>query len=649
MRLILGIVAAAIAIVAAFLFYERRGAGTQASAFGSYRSYADAGYDGTKRVSAHLTLRDGTRLAYDLILPTKKGVTTSERVPALFKYTPYLRTWTIFDEHGQNLIADFVALGWQEKTFLRLRYWLSHEGRLFDPLSRTKWLETMVKDGYAVIIVERPGTGASFGVMNASLEATAREIDEILYWIAAQPWSDGNIGMHGDSFQAIVQFVAAATGNPHLKAIFPASSPIELYDSIEYRGGVYNKAFATFFAGAAAHLERLATPVDDDKDGSLLRQARAERQRATMGEQLDLSSQRYAFRDSLTPDGKKPWQGVALYPFIDRINRAGVPIYMTTGWYDIFVGDLFLWWDNLTVPKRLTIRPLDHTGMDKSDVDLDYAAEARRWFDRWLKGAENGISEEPPIPYYVMGAPRETAWQSSRSWPPPGLISTSYYFAPGRSGTASSVNDGSLITVAPREPIGFDPYTVDYTTTSGKRSRWTAVNFPHDYPDRRNEDAKALTYTGVPLAEARDLIGYSIAHIWLATAAPDLDVFAYVEEVTADGTSRYITEGTLRASHRKLSDAPFKTLGLPWHSHFASDVMPIPPMEPVELTFALLPTSYRFAAGSRVRIVIAFADAENFETPILVPAPSVHVLRDAAYASRLELPLVRPAAGIPEG
>ena len=111
--------------------------------------------------------------------------------------------------------------------------------------------------------------------------------------------------MYGDSFQAMVQFVAAATGNPHLKAIFPASSPIELYDSIEYRGGVYNKAFAAFFAGAAAHLERLATPVDDDKDRSLLAQARAERQRATMGEQLDLSSQLYAFRDSLTPDGKR--------------------------------------------------------------------------------------------------------------------------------------------------------------------------------------------------------------------------------------------------------------------------------------------------------------------------------------------------------
>ena len=242
-----------------------------------------------------------------------------------------------------------------------------------------------------------------------------------------------------------------------------------------------------------------------------------------------------------------------------------------------------------------------------------------------------------------MGAPRETAWQSSRSWPPPGLISTSYYFAPGRSGTASSVNDGSLITVAPREPVGFDPYTVDYTTTSGRRSRWSAVNFPHDYPDRRNEDAKALTYTGVPLAEARDLIGHSIAHIWLATAAPDLDVFAYVEEVTADGTSRYVTEGTLRASHRKLSDAPFKTLGLPWHSHFASDLMPVPPMQPIELTFALLPTCYRFAAGSRVRITVAFADADNFETPILAPTPTVHMLRDAPHGSYLELPFMPPA------
>ena len=644
MRLVISAIIAGAAIMAlvTLLFYHGRGPATPASAFGHYHSFADAGYDGTKRVSAYLTLGDGTRLAYDLILPTRKRVPASERLPTLLKYTPYLRTWTIFDERGNNLIADFIDLSWQEKTFLKLRYWFFDEGDRFDPLSRTKWLEAMVKQGYAVIVVERPGTGASFGVMNPSFEASAREIDEILNWIAAQPWSNGHIGMHGDSFQAMVQFAAAAIGNPHLKAIFPASSPIDPYDSVEYPGGVHNKAFASFFAGAAAHLERLVTAVDDDEGHALLAQALAERRRATMGERLDMSSQRYPFRDSVTPDGKQPWRGMALYPFIDRINRAGVPIYMTTGWYDIFVGDQFLWWDNLTVPKRVTVRPLDHTGMDKGDFDLDYAAEAGRWFDHWLKGIDNGISEEAPIHYYVMGAPQESAWQASQGWPPPGLTPIPYYFVQGRSGTVSSVNDGSLNLAAPLDPAGFDSYTIDYTTTSGNRSRWTAVNFPHDYPDRRNNDAKALTDTGPRLAEARELTGHPIAHLWLATEAPDLDVFIYVEDVTSEGTSRYVTEGTLRASHRKLGDAPFKTLGLPWHSHFESDLMQIPPKEPVELVFALLPTSYRFAAGDRIRITVAFADADNFETPVLAPAPTVDLLRGAAHASYVELSLALP-------
>jgi putative CocE/NonD family hydrolase len=613
MRLLISAIIAGAAIVGlvALLLYDRRNSTMPASAFGQYRSFPDAGYDGTKRVSAYLTLGDGTRLAYDLILPTRKGVPASERLAALFKYTPYLRTWTIFDERGNNLIADFIELSWQDKAFLKLRYWFSNEGERFDPLSRTKWLEAMVKHGYAVIIVERPGTGASFGVMNPIFEASAREVNEVLDWIAAQPWSDGNIGMFGDSFQAMVQFAAAAIGNPHLKAIFPASSPIELYDSVEYPGGVYNKAFATFFAGAAAHLERLVTPVDGDKDRTLLALALAERRRATMGERLDLSSQRYAFRDSLTPDGKQPWRVMALYPFIDRINRAGVPIYMTTGWYDIFVSDQFLWWTNLTVPRRLTVRPLDHAGMDKSDFDLDYSAEAGRWFDHWLKGVETGISEEARIHYYVMGAPQESAWQASQDWPPSGLTRIPHYFAQGRSGTVSSVNDGSLSLAAPPDPAGFDSYTIDYTTTSGTRSRWTAVNFPHDYPDRRNDDAKALTYTGPRLAEARELTGHPIAHIWLATEAPDLDVFIYVEDVTPDGMSRYVTEGTLRESHRKTGDAPFKTPGLPWHSHFESDLMPIPPKKPIELVFALLPT----------RTGLPWAIAS--ESPLLSPTPTI--------------------------
>ena len=631
---------AAIAVALALFLFNRPAEQEQVSRFGQYRGYSEAAYDGTRRKSFYLRMADGTRLAYELILPTKEGKAASGRLPVLFKYTPYLRTWTIFDQNGKSLVSDFIQLSWMERTYMRLRYWLSKDGRYFDPLARTRWLEGLVKHGYAVVIVERPGTGASFGVFDPSFEANAKEVDEIFDWIAAQPWSNGKIGMFGDSFQAMVQFAAASTGNPHLKAIFPASSPLEMYDAIEYRGGVYNKAFSTFFAGAADHLESLVTPVDTDRQGMLLGQALEQRRNATLKERVDLSNPQYAFRDSVTAAGKLPWKGASLYPFIERINRAGVPVYMSTGWYDIFTGDMFYWYDSLTVPKRLTVRPLDHTGMDKTAKDLDYAAEAQRWFDYWLKGIPNGIMSEPPVHYYRVGAPKDEAWQAAAQWPPTADRRTPFYFASGNGQPAASANDGALSREAPAAGIASDVYTVDYTTTSGKQSRWTAVNFPHDYGDMRANDARALTYTTPPLDRATEITGHPVARLWFESNASELDAFVYLEEVESGGASRYITEGTLRASHRALAEPPFKNLGLPFHSHYRSDLAPMPAGQPIELVFALLPASHVFAKGSSIRIAVAFADADNFTTPALDPRPQVRILRNAAHASVVELPVI---------
>ncbi len=117
----------------------------------------------------------------------------------------------------------------------------------------------------------------------------------------------------------------------------------------------------------------------------------------------------------------------------------------------------------------------------------------------------------------------------------------------------------------------------------------------------RSNDAKALTYTSPPLEDAVQVVGHPIVRVWLSGDAPDLDVFAYLEEVDANGDSTYITEGNLRASHRTLSPAPFDNLGLPWTNHFQSELKPIPAGEPVELVFDLLPTAYQFSVGKRIR------------------------------------------------
>jgi putative CocE/NonD family hydrolase len=156
----------------------------------------------------------------------------------------------------------------------------------------------------------------------------------------------------------------------------------------------------------------------------------------------------------------------------------------------------------------------------------------------------------------------------------------------------------------------------------------------------RANDAKSLTYTTSPLIALLDVIGHPIAHVWLSTDVPDLDLVLYLEEVDRNGTSTYISQGNLRASHRALNPAPFHNLGLPWHNHFQSELQPIPPQEPIELVFDLLPTAYRFQTGNRLRITVAFADADSFLTSQLDPAPQVSILRDAEHASYVEMPIL---------
>ena len=123
------IVAVAVLLVVLAL-YPQRTSEVRVSEFGRYQGYSEAAYDGNRRISDYLTLPNGTRLAYDLILPARKGAPAAEPLPVLFKYTPYLRTFTIFDRDGNNLIPDLFAMPWWQRAYLRVRYWTSDRGHL---------------------------------------------------------------------------------------------------------------------------------------------------------------------------------------------------------------------------------------------------------------------------------------------------------------------------------------------------------------------------------------------------------------------------------------------------------------------------------------------------------------------------------------
>jgi putative CocE/NonD family hydrolase len=608
------------------------------SRFGEYEGYSEARFDGYVRRSDYLTLSDGTKLAYDLLLPARKGAAADESLPVLLMHTTYLRAMKLVDE-GQIVFDELFDIPWFAKGVLRLRARFKKDGHIGDMVFRSPWLERLLRHGYAVVVVERSGTGASSGILSAGFGDVAAEIDEVLNWIAAQPWSDGNVGMFGTSMVAMAQYAAASANNPHLKAILPVASSFDMYGAITYPGGVNCTGFGRTLSGSTGVLERMIVPVDSDPDGARLARILEDRRERSLS---DVSARGFSlapFRDSDNPylEGQKLWRDVGLYHLLDGINRSGVAVYNSAGWYDLFARDSLLWHANLATPHRLHVRPLYHNDLGKSGADLDFAAEAHRWFDYWLKGIDNGIMDEPPVRYYVVGAPKGEAWRAAGQWPLPDARRTRFYFAAGPSGSVGSVNDGLLRTEAPNGG-GADVYTVDYSTTSGADARWSAVVKEGRYPARQANDEKALTYTTEPLEADLEVAGHPVAHLWLTTQAPDLDVFVYLEEVDARGQVAYVTEGNLRASHRALGQAPFDNLGLPFHRSYREDVAPIPPGEPFELVFDLLPTARRFRRGNRIRLTVACADADNFDTPVLDPAPAICLLRDAVHASCVELP-----------
>ncbi|HSB02132.1 MAG TPA: CocE/NonD family hydrolase, partial [Anaerolineales bacterium] len=276
-----------IMVVGLLIPFNRKATNEKISRFGEYQGYSEMVYDGAQRTSDFLTLSDGTRLAYDLFLPVKEDVVADVPLPTLFKYTPYGRCWTVLDEDGKNNFSE-LGMPWYYDPMLRFRAWVmpNGEGKRMDALNRTEWLGDMVKSGYAVLVVDRPGTGASFGKLVQEPSVAAREASQIIDWIAAQEWSDGNVGMFGDSIQAQIQFQAASTGNPHLKAILPATTWMDNYSAVMFPGGVPNKAMANLYSQLNITFDKLATPVDQDVDGSLLAQARLERGGVELAEKV---------------------------------------------------------------------------------------------------------------------------------------------------------------------------------------------------------------------------------------------------------------------------------------------------------------------------------------------------------------------------
>jgi putative CocE/NonD family hydrolase len=204
--------------------------------------------------------------------------------------------------------------------------------------------------------------------------------------------------------------------------------------------------------------------------------------------------------------------------------------------------------------------------------------------------------------------------------------------------------DGALADAAPAAAAGSDDYQADFDCRTGFSSRYDRLYITMVttyYPDWHGRDEKMLCYTGAPLESDTEVTGHPVATLHLTCSERDCAPIVYLEDVTPEGRCVYVTEGVFRALHRKPGPNP-PTLPAtgPSHSFNRADAEPLSPGAPAELAFDLLPTSYLFRKGHRIRIAIAAADSDHMSRIPDGRPPLLRFFRDRLRASRIALPVM---------
>lgn len=569
---------------------------------GVYSRYNTPDYDGWKRISVYVPVRDGTKLAVDIYRPTKAGVMEQAPLPVIFQFTGYRR-------------ATYTSL-----TNKTIHY----------PDT------TFTKYGYVMVYADTRGKGASYGTRMEMCDRTeAMDGHDLVQWIGSQPWSDGNVGMWGASYTGNTQVETASNTPKYLKTVIPEWTDYAKYDAT-YRGGMHR----TTAGGGETQDDSITVPVDEDTVDAnnngitdMLEAAIAQHVAPYLPTSylyLNFIA-RMPYRDSYDSDvGKlgEYWINAANYPYFKAEKEAGIAFYQVGGWYDLFGRDTLIGYNNLKKHGKMFLAPFGHFGGTTPGIVLNQ--EFLRWFDYWLKGIDDEIMSEPPVYYYTVNAPTGTEWRFSPQFPLGEEKYVKYYLASGPSGSNPvSVLDGGLSTVAPTAKNGGqDSYKQNYNPVC------TAMMGNCSY------DQWSLTYTTDVLSKDLQVTGSPIVHLWAASTATDQDFFADLEDIDANGKVVKVvaTQGRLRASHRSLAKAPFDNLGLPWHREYQQDMVPLTPNAPTELVFDILPTSYIFPAGHRMRVVVMAASKQALN--YLTPDSTVTIYHDKKHASYVSLPII---------
>ena len=548
-----------------------------------------------------IPMRDGVHLAADIYRPTEGG-----RVPALLALGPY----------GKALQALSLTLPPQARP-----------SPLWDGCIEAGDIRRVVGHGYAHIIADVRGTGQSQGELCGNYgtggHGEGLDVYDLVEWIAAQPWCDGNVGMIGISYYASIQILGAAENPPSLKAIFCNGGHFDLYE-LCYHGGIMwlmPRASREGRGGdSGMAVGRIASRSAREWPAEKLEQRIAERLADP-----DIRAWPNLVHVLNYTKGRELWLDYVLNPLdgpfyedgepLAKAPQVTIPAYIQTKWGRGWtVESTIETYEALRGPKKLDLQPLQP--MQERPFHESHE-EMFRWYDYWLKGIDNGIMDEAPIQVYVEGARK---WGHEKEWPLPGTQWSEFFLRPRHRLSA----EAEPLDTHDAPPDGF--YQPPMTVTA---------------------DVEMLSWTSAAFEQPVEMTGPGALHIHVAIDNDDTNLIAKLYDLRPDGSRQMVTSGYLKASHRTLD----KERSQPWkpvHPH--REAVPVTPHEIVAYAIPLYSFSYMFAPGHKLVLELSCNESFADSHAALLPPDSYHlpsgratthkIYRDATYRSHLLLPVI---------
>jgi len=530
--------------------------------------------EGRRKIEVGIPMSDGVELAADVHLPAASELPA----PAIVIGTPYDK---------QAVLPDDI--------------------------------ERRAAAGYVSVYYDTRGRGKSEGEWHPFTMVDGEDGYDVVEWVAAQDWCDGKVGLDGLSYPGWVVWATLSQRPPHLVAATSTSPAGRWQQELPYTYGCFWLYFAWWFAICRRRINDSSIDVPE-----LLRMLPVQ----AMGEVLNTAGP--GWREMLEHDTldevwrSRRWDGE--YDF-------DLPVLHVTGWHDREdIWGAFHHYENMLegTPARdrqwLLVGPWSHAsslypddsygGVSYPGAGLDMAAIHLRFFDRFLKGAENGADADPRVRLYDTGA---KLWQVREAWQ--GGTDERQLFLAAAGGLAGEPGGE-----------GGDSYRYDPMQPNGWRFDVEALPWepPLDLAELEAQEG-VLAWTGEPLAEDLTVHGWGEVELWAESDREDTEFHVKLADVDPDGRSLCVAWGCLRASYGEDETAPAA----------------IVPGEVRRYAIELTPSFHSFKAGHRVRLFLAgseypwFARNLNRFEPIAVQAEPLvatnTVHHGGAYPSCLRL------------